>query len=418
MKKYEQLYNNIKNMILTNQLKAGQKVPSIRKTAQTYNLSVTTVQNAYFELCADGYIVSKEKSGYFVTHIADKAENKQITDKIQSVKYDLTGGIADRDAFDIALWQRYIKSALRQKERLLSYSNAKGEYDLRCAVSDYIREKRNVTASPDRIIIGAGVQPLLQILCSLLDKSKTVSFPANSFVQGIGIFKDYGFNVRIRNKDADIIYVSPSHMTRWGDVMPIKRRLELVEYSNKNGSLVIEDDYENEFLYNVKPTPSLYALGKDNVVYMGSFSAMLIPSIRISFMVLTKELKELFEKEEYRFCQTASKTEQIALCSYIRDGHINSQIRKTRRLYCAKTKKFYDLLKSVIPDEDISIGENTLQIILKTKKTVSPQIFEKHSLKILTENRKSCETVLIMSPAGVNQSDFKTVAHLIKNCIK
>lgn len=417
MKKYEQLYSNIKNMILTNQLKAGQKVPSIRKTAQTYNLSVTTVQNAYFELCADGYIVSKEKSGYYVTHIADKAQNKQSSNNSVKVKYDLTGGIADSDAFDISLWQRYIKSALRQKERLLSYSQAKGEYDLRCAVSDYIREKRNVTASPDRIIIGAGVQPLLQILCCLLDNSKTVSFPAKSFVQGMGIFKDYGFNVKIRNKDADIIYVSPSHMTRWGDVMPIKRRLELVEYSNKKGSLVIEDDYENEFLYNVKPTPSLYALGKDNVVYMGSFSAMLIPSIRISFMVLTNELMELFDKEEYRFCQTASKTEQIALCSYIRDGHINSQIRKIRRLYCAKTKKFYDLLKTAFPDNDISIGENTLQIIMKIPSAIPAKNFEMNSLKILTEYKESGETVLIMSPAGINQNEFKEVINLIKERI-
>lgn len=102
----------------------------------------------------------------------------------------------------------------------------------------------------------------------------------------MGVFSDYGFDIHIRDKDADVIYVSPSHMTRWGDVMPIKRRLELVEYSKTHNSLVIEDDYENEFLYNVKPTPSLYALGKGNIVYMSSFSAMLLPGIRISFMVL------------------------------------------------------------------------------------------------------------------------------------
>lgn len=418
MKKYEELYNNIKTMILTNQLIAGQKIPSIRKSADIYNLSVTTVQNAYFELCADGYIVSKEKSGYYVTHIADKRDNRQSSVSTRSLKYDLTGGIADSDSFDITLWQRYIKSALRQKERLLSYSQAKGEYDLRCAISDYIREKRNVTASPDRIIIGAGVQPLLQILCSLIDKDKTVSFPAKSFVQGIGIFNDYGFNVGIRNKDADIIYVSPSHMTRWGDVMPIKRRLELVEYSNKSSSLVIEDDYENEFLYNVRPTPSLYALGKDNVVYMGSFSAMLIPSIRISFMVLTKELINLFNKEEYRFCQTASKTEQIALCNYIRDGHINSQTRKIRRLYCAKTKKFYELLKKEFPNCNISIGENTLQIIMKTKLNISSEVFEKNSLKVLVEHGNKDENVLILSPAGIKQDEFSEVISILKVCIR
>lgn len=418
MKKYEELYNLMKEMILSGQLTAGEKAPSIRKAAEIYNLSVTTVQNAYFELCADGYMIAKDKSGYFVSEIAQQTEKEKSIKVKSNIKYNLSGGIADEDCFDVALWQRYIKSALRQKERLLSYSEAKGEYDLRCAISDYIREKRNVIASPDRIIIGAGVQPLVQILCALFDKNKTVSFPAKSFVQGIGNFKDYGFEVHTRYKDADIIYVSPSHMTRWGDVMPIKRRLELVEYSNLKGSLVIEDDYENEFLYNVKPTPSLYALGKGNIVYIGSFSAMLIPSIRISFMVLTDELTEKYNENEYRFCQTASKTEQIALCNYIRDGHMKSQIRKVRRTYCAKAKKFRDVLREALPNKDITIGENNLQIILKTQYNKDISLFEKAGLKVLTEKKNGGEIVLILSPIGIKQSDFQDVARLIKSVIE
>lgn len=418
MKKYEELYNQIRNMILKNQLKPGDKIPSIRKTAKMYDISITTVQNAYFELCADGYIISTEKSGYFVTDIASKKENKKIDNYKNQIKYDMTSGIADEDCFDISLWQRYIKSALRQKQRLLSYSQPKGEYDLRCAISDYIREKRNVIASPNRIIIGAGVQPLLQILCTLLKKNKTVSFPTESFVQGIGTFKSYGFDVRTRYKDADIIYVSPSHMTRWGDVMPIKRRLELVEYSHLKGSLVIEDDYENEFLYNVKPTPSLYALGKGNIIYIGSFSAMLIPSIRISFMVLTDELTKIYDKHEFMFCQTASKTEQIALCNYIRDGHIKSQIRKVRRTYCSKAKKFCEILKNAMPDKDICIGENNLQIILKTDFNKDLNLFEKAGLKVLAEKKKNGETIFILSPVGIKQEDFEKVASLIKSVIE
>lgn len=415
MKKYEELYEQIKNMILNNQLKSGDKIPSVRKTAQMYSISVTTVQNAYFELCADGYIIAKEKSGYFVSDISKKTYKNDSFQEHQNIKYDLSGGIADEDCFDIALWQRYIKSALRQKNRLLSYSQPKGEYDLRCAISDYIKEKRNIIASPDRIIIGAGVQPLLQVLCSLLDKNKTVSFPAKSFRQGIGTFKDYGFDVHTRYKDADIIYVSPSHMTRWGDVMPIKRRLELVEYSNKNGSLVIEDDYENEFLYNVKPTPSLYALGKGNIIYLGSFSAMLIPSIRISFMVLTEELTKIYNNIEYRLCQTASKTEQIALCNYIRDGHIKSQIRKVRRTYCAKTKKFYDLLTDALPELKTKIGENRLQIIIETDDINS---FKEQGLNVLSENQNDDKSVIILSPIGIKESDFSNIIDLIKKALK
>ena len=117
-------------------------------------------------------------------------------------------------------------------------------------------------------------------------------------------------------------------MTRFGDVMPMKRRLELVEYSEAHGALVLEDDYDNDFLYASRPTPSLYALATaDNVVYMSSFANVLTPGIRISFMVLPRDLADAYREQIWRFSQTASKTEQIALCGYIRDGHIGAQIR-------------------------------------------------------------------------------------------
>lgn len=417
MKKYTQIYNTVRDMILSGELQHGDKIPSVRKAATTYNVSMTTVQNAYFELCADGYIIAHNKSGYFVSGIEHSHGSEDYDEMPNNIKYDLTGGIADEESFDFSLWQRYIKSALRQKERLLSYSQPKGEYDLRCAIAQYIKERRNVITSPDRIIVGAGLQPLLHIICSLLDKGKCVSFPDKSFVSGMGVFKDYGFNVHIRDKDADVIYVSPSHMTRWGDVMPIKRRLELTEYSKKHNSLVIEDDYENEFLYNVKPTPSLYALGKDNIIYMGSFSAMLLPGIRISFMVLTKELTKKYNENAFRYAQTAGKTEQIALCSYIRDGRIQSQTRKIRRIYTAKTKKFAAVLKQVLPDSEIEIGENTLQIVLKTKWNGDLGEFTKAGIKVFVEKYENNEITLVISPSGIPNGELEKAAQSLGNVL-
>lgn len=390
----------------------------MRKAAELFQVSTTTIQNAYFDLCADGYIIAHPKSGYYVSDIDGIISTEESSSEKKQIQYDLTGGTADADSFDFTIWQRYIKSALRQKERLLSYSEAQGEYDLRCAISEYIKDKRNVIASPDRIVIGAGVQPLLHILCSLISEKGSVSFPDKSFVQGMRVFSDFGFDVRTRYKDADIIYVSPSHMTRWGDVMPIKRRLELVEYSKSNNSLVIEDDYENEFLYNVKPTPSLYALGKGNIVYMGSFSAMLLPAIRISFMVLTKELAEKFKNNSGQFAQTAGKTEQIALCQYIRDGHIKSQTRKIRRLYTAKTRAFYEHLKELLPNREIEIGENTLQIILKTEFNREPLVFEKNSLSVFVEKYEKGEITLVISPSAIANSELKAVANKLAAVLK
>ncbi len=417
MKKYSKLYNDIKNQIETGQLTHGDKIPSVRDASHIYNVSTTTVQNAYFELCADGYIVSKEKSGYFVSIINKNSNTNPEEENNVKIKYNLSGESADPESFDLSLWQRYIKNALRQKERLLTYSQPQGEYDLRCAISKYIREKRNVTASPDRIVIGAGVGVLLQILTSLFEKDKTVSFPNKSFVQGIGIFQDSGFEVHTRYKDADIIYVSPSHMTRWGDVMKNKRRLELVEYSFEHNSVVIEDDYENDFMYNVKPTPALFTLGHGNIVYIGSFSAMLLPGIRISFMVLNEELANLYKKNISKFAQTASKTEQIALCQYIRDGHINSQTRKIRRLYSSKTKEFYNMLKKEFPTCDISIGENTLQVIMTIKFDKNPDLFEQKGISLFVEKYEKGLITLVLSPSGIPQSKLKECVKELKNIL-
>lgn len=413
MKKYTQIYNIIKDMIISGELQEGEKIPSVRKAAKNYNVSVTTVQTAYFELCADGYIISRDKSGYYVSGIVHSRTEDEETQTGNNIIYDLSGGTADEESFDFSLWQKYIKSALRQKDRLLSYSQPKGEYDLRCAIAQYIKERRNVITSPDRIIVGAGMQPLLHILCSLLDKNLCVSFPDNSFTLGIGVFSDYGFDVHTRDKDADVIYVSPSHMTRWGDVMPIKRRLELVEYSKTHNSLVIEDDYENEFLYNVKPTPSLYALGKDNIVYISSFSAMLLPGIRISFMVLNKELTEKYNQNAFRYAQTAGKTEQIALCSYIRDGRITSQTRKIRRIYSAKNKRFAGILQELLPDADTQIGENTLQIVLKTKWKGNIGEFEKAGIKVFIQTYENNEITLVLSPSGVPNGELRKSAEIL-----
>ena len=395
----------------------GEKIPSVRKAAESYRVSLTTVQSAYFELCADGYIIAQSKSGYFVSDNVHSHPAEEQVDVQSNIRYDLSGGLADEESFDFSLWQKYIKSALRQSERLLSYSQPKGEYDLRCAISQYIKEKRNVITSPDRIIIGAGMQPLLHILCSLLDKKLCVSFPDKSFVLGMSVFADYGFDVHIRDKDADVIYVSPSHMTRWGDVMPIKRRLELVDYSRKHNSLVIEDDYENEFLYNVKPTPSLYALGKDNIIYMSSFSAMLLPGIRVSFMVLNKELTEKYNQNAFRYAQTAGKTEQIALCSYIRDGRIKSQIRKIRRIYSAKTKKFAGILKELLPEAKVEIGENTLQIVLVAKWNKPLAEFEKAGIKVFTEKYENNRITLVLSPSGIPGTELEKAARLLADVL-
>lgn len=419
MSKYNELYNKIKKEIIGGQLNEGTKLASVRKAAFIYNVSRTTVQNAYFALAADGFIISEPQSGYYVSYRRAKHTEEKQQNACNKILYDFKSGNADKNSFEFDLWRKYMKNALRCDEKLLSYGEPQGEYELREMLSDYIREKRNVISSPNRIVIGAGHQSLLGILCSLIEKRGSVSFPDKSFIQGAALFRDYGFKINYRYKDAEIIYVSPSHMTVLGDVMPNKRRIELVNLSAKNKSLIIEDDYESDFLYNSMPAPSLHALaGGENVVYISSFSNLLLPSIRISFMVLTEELAEKYEKNIYRYNQTAGKTEQLALCQYIRDGHLKMQIRKTRRFYTAKTKQFAFMLAKEFQNAKIDISENALKIIMTVPFAKSTDIFEKNGISVLYENTENNCLKLIFNTSSVPQKDFVGAIQALKSSVR
>ncbi|MCI7814765.1 MAG: PLP-dependent aminotransferase family protein [Robinsoniella sp.] len=366
---YTQVYQYYKDLILSGKLLSGSKMPSLRRCSRELEISRTTVESAYLQLAADGYIISRPQSGYYVTDIPQKQSvlPKSTASSAAPILYNFASSGVDRESFRFDIWRRYIKSALRQDERLLSYGEPQGEREFREVLASYIRTRRNILCSPDDIVVGAGTQSLLHILCPLLKERHTVSFPNPSFLQGISVFEDYGFDVHYRDKDCDIIYVSPAHMTKWGDLMPVSRRLELVHYAAAHGSLILEDDFENEFVYLQKPTPSLQSLaGGQGVVYIGSFSRLLLPSIRISFMVLTSDLADRYRLIANHYNQTASKTEQIALCQFIRDGHLAAQTRKLKRLYASKLKSLLSAVRKVFgKDASIQIGSGGISLALR-----------------------------------------------------
>ena len=348
-KLYLQIYDYYKNLIEEGKLPEGEKLPSIRRCAEERNVSKTTVELAYMCLCDDGYVLPKNQSGYYVSkrgaNLKSVEKQAQISDEKQELLYDFSSSGVDGESFDMNIWRRYLKSALRQTEKLLFYGEPQGERELRIEIAKYAREARNCVCTEDNIVIGAGVQTLLNILCPLLKAKKAVSFDDMSYKQGITVFSDYGYKVVHEKDKGNILYVSPSYSSRWGDTMDIGERFALTEYARKNGKLIIEDDYGSEFRYFNRPTPSLQGLdGGENVVYLGTFSKLLLPSIRISFMILPSSLLNEYKKKAELYNQTVSKADQIALCSYIRDGHLNSQIRKTRKLYIQKTKVFTELL--------------------------------------------------------------------------
>lgn len=424
---YLQVYDYYKSLIIEGKLEKGAKLPSVRRCSVQLNVSRTTVENAYFQLAADGYIFSKAQSGYYVTDIAYSPKkngfNKTDAPEQKEILYDFASLKADKESFDFDLWRRYIKSALRQDERLLSYGEVQGEYELREVIAKYITENRNVVCTPDDIVIGAGVQSLLHILCGIISDKKTVLFADKTFVQGISIFQDHKFTVSSDEKRADVLYLSPSHMNSWGDVMPTEKRLEIIKEAEKNSTLIIEDDYDSEFGYLLRPTPSLQGLdGGKNVVYIGTFSKLLLPSIRISFMILPEKLKESYLARSYMYSQTVSTTDQIALCQFIRDGHLSRRIKKVRKLYAQKTMKLNEAIKTVFGSGvQTHIGQTGFLIKMDFKNGLTCNEIVRRAENVGIALRKGDNAEIpqvLLSCSSVQSEDFIPAMKVLKKALE
>jgi len=358
---YLQLYESIKRAVGTGRIKKGDRLPSIRKLAHGLGVSCTTVDAAYQQLCVEGYICPKPKKGYFAlaaqSQYGDCPEKPPAPASCRTnrvyIRYNFGTDCVDSRNIDVKAWRHYIREILNRKEIIASYGAHQGEMELRSALSDYSGRERGTVAPPERIVVGAGTQPLLSILCGLLGRGKTVAMESPGFLQAEQVFSDYGFKVlklpgdsagidmdALQKSGAGLAFVSPSGRMSNGLSIPMGRRLELLKWARKNGGIIIEDDHNGELRYRARPVPSMQGLGGGrDVVYIGSFSKLLLPSVRIGYMVLTPELLKPYLPLAVNYNQTASKIEQLALSGYIKNGGLEKHLRHLRKLYSEKSEK-------------------------------------------------------------------------------
>ncbi len=439
---YIALYTHYKELIQKGTLSDGVKLPSIRRCAMERRLSRTTVEAAYMQLVAEGYVTAKQGSGYYVNQIdcvafelAAAKESGAAKEEVP-LRYDFTSATVDVKSFNFDMWRRYIKSALRNTERLLSYGDVQGEYDLRVALCHYIREKRGVVCTPEQIVIGAGMQTLLNLLCSLLQDKGVVGFTGQPFEQGKVVFQDRGFQVvdygerpfdatRFRQEGIKTLYVAPSHTTPWGDVMRMRTRVEWVQFARLENCMVIEDDYDSEFNYYTKPTASLQGLeGGENIIYMSTFSKLLLPSLRMSFMVVPTKLMAAYEAKKNVYNQTVSKVEQIAMCQFIVDGHLEKQLKKTRKVYLHKKTCLCQAVETLFGKEvKLKKGIGGFVVGMMLMSAIPPhQIIAQARAKgikiqawsIKEEGYNVC---IALSCSGVDESKFIQALTLLKESI-
>ncbi len=359
-----QLYEELKKDIIEN-YEIEQKLPSIRKVASTYNLSKNTVESAYNQLYAEGFVESYPKSGYFVsdTNYKDFHTQKNITNtpiKVKKTyKYDFFPARLPKDSFPLKLWKRLYSKAIDDTLDFGGYPDGQGEIELRTQIAQYLNHSRGANCHPDQIIITSGFGESMQLLAKMVRGSySSFAIEDPGYHIALTVFKEYGYKIdkigidenglmvdKLEKSDAKIVYITPSHQYPKGVSMPIANRLKILEWANDVQGLILEDDYDGELTYYNRPIPSLQGLDKyDRVVYLGTFAKYLSPALRVSYIVLPKHLFNTYEKFfDAKFCKVSLDT-QRTLALFMKMGYFEKHIRKIRTMH----KKKHDLLKNLL----------------------------------------------------------------------
>ena len=361
---YRQLYDSIKEKICGGCPAVGEKMSSIRRISEELGVSRTTVEQAYQQLCVEGYLDSRPQSGYYVeAAVIEKSagSSNEISQNEPEplVKYDFGSRYIDARSSDLDLWRKYVRSVLSREDIVSSYGHYQGEPELRVQLARFGSLLRGVNSSPDRIVIGAGVQPLLSLICGLLgERAGRVGIEYPCFPHAERVFRDFRLTITELGQDKygvtpqelysskiDVLYLNPSNTESLGRPMPVSRRAQLLEWAERTDGLIIEDDYNGALRFRSRPVPSMQGMdGGERVIYLGSFSKLLMPSVRISYMALPPALAELYRSRGAAYNQTSSKIEQLALAEFIRDGQIEKRLRRLRKIYSEKSELLISLL--------------------------------------------------------------------------
>lgn len=364
---HDKIYHQIKDKILTGELPSGTKLLSIKSLSMELSVSRNTVEYAYQQLTAEGYIHSKPRSGYYVSLLdpeirpASLSHTGTLPQEVfaggKKYSFDFHPACLSPDSFPVNLWRTlYIDCLKENTEQLALYSHPQGDYALRCQIQGYLARSRGVVCNPEQIILCSGLQDSLSIIASILKGNHSifaVEDPGH-FIPKI-VFRNHSFSLTavpvnsdgldvefLQKTNSTVVYVTPSHQFPLGYVMPVANRLKLIEWSETSGGVIIEDDYDSELRYSGKPIPALQGLHPEgNIVYVGTVSKVLSPALRVSYMVLPYRLLTVYHKQFGDYYSTnVSLLEQRTLNKFMQQGYWERHLRKMRTVY----RKKHDVL--------------------------------------------------------------------------
>ncbi len=414
---HRQLYEELRQAILTGRLSRGKRIPSTRLLAKSLGISRTTVTVAYEQLLSEGYLETTVGSGTFVcSQLPDEllnsaAINSSPEESHPPVKLSNYGAILANteipyyqepnlpisfrygqpsiDQFPLKLWRKLLSRHCSANLDWLNYPTDAGGYKpLREAIACYLSRSRAVQCEPDQIIITSGSQQALDLVTRLLIAPgdgialEEPGYPGARYtflMQGAKLYPvpvdESGLVIeKLTNyskKSIKLIYITPSHQFPTGAVLSLPRRLELLVWAQKMGIMIIEDDYDSEYRYGERPIPALQGLDHSNsVLYIGTFSKMLFPSLRIGYLVVPQHLVSLLTRAKWLTDRHSPLLEQKVLVDFLNEGHLESYIRRMRTHYNQLRQILVQTLKTYFDQQVTILGEKAgihLMVRLKTK---------------------------------------------------
>ena len=401
---YRQLEQNIRRAIVEGRLKPGEKLSSSRSLAKSLNISRFTVSQCYEQLVSEGYLETLSGSGTYISgHIPDrwlKAEFQESLD-IQTVKTHTLSqfgnsliSIASLEVsepdyeisfrygnpaiahFPIKQWRKLINRYWDSSPDLLSYPvDAAGHLPLRKAIAEYLGRSRAVRCTPERVIIVNGSQQALNLIARLvLNPGDWVAIEEPGYLGARHCFTGQSANLEpipVSSEGLDVeflvrcdrpfklIYVTPSHQFPTGVTLTLKQRIALLQWAQSTGTLIIEDDYDSEYRYGEQPIPALQGMDKtQSVIYIGTFSKTMFPSLRIGYLVVPQLWISLVSKAKWLCDRTVPLLEQYALTDWIAEGHFERHLRRMRQLYNSRRQVLVRALEKYFGDRVTIVGAN------------------------------------------------------------
>ncbi|MGA2977720.1 MAG: PLP-dependent aminotransferase family protein [Spirochaetia bacterium] len=436
---HRQVFTQIRDAIRDGRLRSGDRLPATRELARTLGVARNTVARAYEDLLAEGYIEGRIGSGTYVSdglgelprdaeepwkrrqpsvHEPGKAYPEphltwlggpESTDA-GSLPIDFRPGIPDWDAFPRGLWLRLLGRALRSKAtELRRYSEPGGHYPLRDAIAHHLGVSRGVTARPEQVVIVNGSQQALDLIARLFlkpgdtvaledpgypDARRVLAGPAHRQlfvpVDEDGIDVDALEKMTSTRVAPCLLYVTPSHQFPTGAVLSLSRRLALLSWAARRNVLIVEDDYDSEFRTPGRLVESLQGLDRSRkVVYVGTFSTVLFPPLRVGYVVLPIEMAEPFMRAKWLADRQTPILEQLALTDFLQEGHFERHLRRMRRLVSARREAMRAALEKYFGNSmeasDSSVGMHVMVRLTATRRGMAAAEIEGRILAAAAE---------------------------------